>query len=1461
MDNSNLLQQYKDRVLFLEELLKQEELLQKAVYVYGYVIDAIKNSKNIDDLVNRTQGCWSVITHPCCVTAIFANLNNNWIKYGKQKFKIIAWICDTKLSPAKINNILNKQFSQFEKLELTADSVNALSNDISKIVSTISAIAEEKRKQLEAQQAIQDQEEAETEELEVDDEVKELTDDERKEVLRKTWGEKLSPVIASIMSSYDGLYKSGYGLEAPSGVLTNIGTVKSTSDGKRSFSGDRATDVEVFNALESCLGDNFKYYANEGDEPDINVISKSKYPITYVDMHLKFMFGHIRYCTGAHSLKKYLTKHNIILPSEQREGKKGKLNPSEVKVIQYGDIRNWIKETLEDYFYKAYIDFGVTDDLTQDNIEMTNRINTIMSKSLKNVIAVVDRKKGVNTKIRICTDTPINSQAVIETLTSALNIGTASTVLIKQVGEYTQGVLELDIIYNERVHSQDSLFAYQVLDILDAQGIKPSWDNVILGKKDDGTIMTYNFKNKKSPTYALYAASRSGKGVMTLNLLASALADGCKLFYIDGKPDMACVIADIAWKNGLDAMAYNGVAGKGAEMLENRGNCIRKENPFASSSEIPKDLFVSDAEVQKFMLITTYMRGIELMCAAAADRASKNNSMSNNDWVVVVVDECEQAAIAEKDVLQCMDRAEAERKAAKGPDGKKIDLTQDETYKFIQNYRRWLTLIDSNFKTCVTSTFGFANMTVFFVWQSTMFPEKYKTVSTLAKIVAGASGNIVKIVGRGAAVTNGSTSYGTPNSLKQAKWYDERFSGEKGGFFAIGGNVNSDEMKVFRPFNVYSDADHKELILENAKALGLTEDDLKGSQLNDDGSVIPEVGFEGYVNSLLKRYNLNAATQINAGWVYADNFVREVGLAEGINQFMYNCHQFSAGGRSDTVEMPNINKGMSADGIVNEEDEAEDEEIHFGNELIDEVVQNGTKEKSKYAQEMLDKLDNKKKPIPTKVLTTKRLLDMGEDFMSEYHKRIASRAYLSFNTFNFADRTPNSNNGLRVICILLSNLAGLSQNGIVEYNMVVGNILDKLNGSNKGRVAAALGYFESVCNGSIPYDYMPHSQDMAKLQQIGLSMFESAAQAQEDMGEVNPIENMTSNMIPNQQSSEGFIDTGFEDEEFEDTQDFDSMDIPLNIFENQEASEEYISNTGRGNGNGSVMYDTPNTKSAFGKTDDGRTFIMTRGTSDVGLIKPNMYVRTMVPNYTAAERFKKRLFENRYGTSYEFKKRWDYLLDCVISSFPSASMITRITLLDSTVSVNNKVVDVASILDDDFGIMLEDIINFKRMFKRIPMIKELLLDDTTFEVLVEEYGATPQQLWNVFAQNRALQRISIVKAGTKNVTAITRDTFNKAANEVADRASEAKFRSDVEKMMAAKNPSLDKKSAGYKNRIWEGTKTRSSQAWKNAYNNMAGSKVSLAKSLGWSVYAGAIIGVGGVLSIGGRVKSLITGRR
>ena len=1464
MDNNinveELLNQYEGRVNFIDGLLQDSELLQKMVYIYAYLIDAVNNGKDISDLLGRTQGQWSLLMSPCCLYAVFANLKNVWITENKKRFKTIAWVCDTNMNPQQIEKTLNKAFSgQLQVTEVSGHSASEVGASIQNIMSAIKAISEEKRKQLEAQQMIQDEpEEAEEPvELEVEENSEEETEDKKLEALKKVWKGKLAPVVNSIMSSYDILYKSGYGLESPAGVLTNLGIVKSTSDGQLVYGGDRVVDMEVFSALSKCLGDTFKYYADKNEEPSINVIKRSNLPVTYANVHLKFMFGHIRYCAGKHSLKRYLTKNNIILPSEKRAGKEGKVNSSEVKVIVYDDIRNWIKETLEDYFYQAYIDSGVTDDITQDNIEIVNSVNTLMSRSLKNVIAVVTWKKGVNTRLRICSDTPIDCQAVVDTLTNTLNIGTASTVEVKQMGEYKQGVLDINIIYNERVFSQDSLFAYQVLDILDAQGIKPSWDNVILGKKDDGTIMTYNFKNKKSPTYALYAASRSGKGVMTLNLLASALADGCKLFYIDGKPDMACTIADIAWKQGLDAMTYNGVAGKGDEMLENRGNCIRKENPFGSAPLIPKDLFISDAEVRKFMLITTYLRGIELLCAAAADRSSKSKQMSGSDWVVAVFDECEQAAVAEGDVRSCLDRAEANRKAAKDKKGKKIDLTKDETYKFIQDYRNWAELVTSNFKTCVSSTFGFANMTVFFVWQSTMFPEKYKTTSAIAKIVAGASGNIVKIVGRGAAVTNGSTSYGTPNSLKQAKvtWYDERFSGEKGGFFAIGGNVNSDGMKVFRPFNVYSDADHKELILENAKAAGLTEDDLKGSQLDDDGRVIPEVGFEGYVNSLLKRFNLNAAQQINAGWAYADNFVREAGLGEGINQFMYNTHTFIAEGRSDKIEMPNVNEGMNPDDIGTEDTE-KDEEIHFGNEIVDEVVKKGEDAPSKYAQEMLDKINAQREEKPTKVLPTKRLMEnKSDEYLAEYHKKIASKAYASLNSFNLSDRTPNSGNGLKVISILLSNLVYICQRGVADQNFIIKCIKDKLNPSNKGKVAAMLGYFKTVMDGTMPHDYMPHAEDMANLQRIGLGMIESEAKVQEDMGESLVF----SDEIFSDNNSK-VIDSGFDN--FVDNQDFDSIDIPSDMFTNEEVYENVMNRARTGNDPaGNVTYSASTGKTAYTRGDDLRIHMIPRGTSDVVVLSPKTYINAGFSKQDPLYKMRTKIFETEHGTSREFRRRWDLLLDSIIAAFPSPSMVVRVTLLPDIMSANNRSVDTSAVLDNEYGIELEDIIEFRRMFKKLPMIKELLLDDTTFAVLVDQYGSSAQELWQVFNQNRALRRISIIKSGTNNITTVTRETFSKTANELAARAADAKFGSDLEMMMALKNPAFDSKPIGYRNRFWEGTKKHSGQAWQNAIKSMSKDNPSILKTAGWAVTAGVAFGAGSVISGAIKAKHVLFGRR
>lgn len=726
----------------------------------------------------------------------------------------------------------------------------------------------------------------------LDDDTEEIFEEVKKnsndiDDLRDTWGEKLEPILAGIMASYRSLYQSGYSLDAPEGILTNNGIVKSTTGGRLTYAGNRAVDIEIFKAITSVITNSYNLYAQSGQEPDIEQIMSEKQPIIYTDMHVRFMFGHLNFCTGKNSLRHYLKKNNIK-------------NGSSTKVLKYSDMSGYIKENVERYFYEAYSKLGVTCEINSNNVETVNKVNDLLSSSLKNVIVVANRKRGVNTRVRVCSDSNIDINRLLATVEDRLNTGNSKSIKVKQIGEYENGVLDLNIIYNDKKYSQDALFAYQVIDILNEQGIKPSWDNVVLGKRDNGTIMTYNFKDRKNAVYALYAASGSGKGVMTLNLITSALADMCKLIYIDGKPDMGSVLADEAWKSGHEACVFNGVSGKGKEGLENRGTSIREDNPYMDEDNIPEGIFITSEEKRKFILITTYIRGIQLICELAAYRASMD--LPSNDWVVSFVDECEQAAIAECDIIGILDRAEAARKGAKDSDGKKINLTNDDAYIFIQNYRQWLTIVASKFKTCVTSTFRYANMTTFFIWQSTKFPQQYERKSTIANVISASSGIITKIIGRGAAVNYGSSAFGTPTSLKDAAWYDERFSGRNGGYFAIGKDVQSKSMIVFRPFNVYSDADHKELIIENALAAGMTEDDLVGVSLTRGGQVIREVGFEGYANALLKQYDMTAAQQLNIGYEYVNNAVISLGLSDSLNHFMFNCHEFNCGSLDGTLQ-------------------------------------------------------------------------------------------------------------------------------------------------------------------------------------------------------------------------------------------------------------------------------------------------------------------------------------------------------------------------------------------------------------------------------------------------------------------------------------------------------------------------------------------------------------------------------
>ena len=61
---------------------------------------------------------------------------------------------------------------------------------------------------------------------------------------------------------------------------------------------------------------------------------------------------------------------------------------------------------------------------------------------------------------------------------------------------------------------------------------------------------------------AILAGSGSGKGVVTLNILATFIADGCPTVYLDYKPDMAAMLWQLERIVGTRILAIDSLAGK-----------------------------------------------------------------------------------------------------------------------------------------------------------------------------------------------------------------------------------------------------------------------------------------------------------------------------------------------------------------------------------------------------------------------------------------------------------------------------------------------------------------------------------------------------------------------------------------------------------------------------------------------------------------------------------------------------------------------------------------------------------------------------------------------------------------------------------------------------------------------------------------------------------------------------------
>lgn len=247
--------------------------------------------------------------------------------------------------------------------------------------------------------------------------------------------------------------------------------------------------------------------------------------------------------------------------------------------------------------------------------------------------------------------TPIIS-TVIGKSTNALEFQPRTDLVAGNIRLY-----EYEHIFDVALATGRPLFALKALDTLQARGESIDINNIILGKKSDGSILLATKDGNTGVDFFKFlfhfviAGSRSGKGVLTYNLLAGHIASFRPLFYIDRKPDTSASIASFSGLNeeGFpNIFAINGGAyGLAFDNFEPKGILnMMDENRKAKVFKNVPDYMLSNMVWEGEFGDLVYMRAILFVLGLIQLRAwSKDNApdvyerLNGSRGITVVIDE------------------------------------------------------------------------------------------------------------------------------------------------------------------------------------------------------------------------------------------------------------------------------------------------------------------------------------------------------------------------------------------------------------------------------------------------------------------------------------------------------------------------------------------------------------------------------------------------------------------------------------------------------------------------------------------------------------------------------------------------------------------------------------------------------------------------------------------------------
>lgn len=521
----------------------------------------------------------------------------------------------------------------------------------------------------------------------------------------------------------------------------------------------------------------------------------------------------------------------------------------------WGKFEKALKESLRDRLRKFY---------ASDEDFFFNNFNRIEA-ALCTTMLVLSYEAGTGIKIRLSLPgVKLDLQNIEKSIREITTFRNASITILSMAGN--EDVIDIQILQDEDKYLNRPYWAYQAMKVKINNGEEISLSGGLpIGRKANGEIVDFKLDPSARFMNFLAAGSGSGKGVMTLSIVAAAIGSGIPVMYVDFKPDMAEIFWKAEQQYGIKTFTYDAMG------VNRRGTPDERE----FNSSLPE---YAQAELGQFTSVIFYMKAVQLMCAMAQRRAD----VGYEGQIMFVFDETQALQMQVKPLVNKLNDIRKKLTKAK--------QTDSELFVYCNMLSDWLVNVDSNMSIYINTTGRKSATFTLFIAQSpdySVWNDMQASLDGGGKIQllsqVNSAGTVFKMIGKGGTTSKYGLGGKVDIPAKELQYVsNNRFFGMYDGKTTDGAKIT-----IFKPFLTLNYDDP----FEDCWVNGLGQSFGAGSLSDEEyiQNILTEhLGEEGYCN----QYGIHTGTGLlglTSMYCKGDMEKVKMGLQSGLeyaNQFL-----------------------------------------------------------------------------------------------------------------------------------------------------------------------------------------------------------------------------------------------------------------------------------------------------------------------------------------------------------------------------------------------------------------------------------------------------------------------------------------------------------------------------------------------------------------------------------------------